>query len=74
MAKRFHIDSLDRRILGMLASDVRISFSEIARKCNVTASAIHQRIQKLHEHKVLEPKTFRVEPKAIDFHALAYWV
>ena len=56
MAKRFHIDTLDRRILGILAKDVRIPFTEIARICNVTASAIHQRVQKLHENNVLDPK------------------
>ncbi len=72
MAKRFHIDSLDRRILGILSTDVRISYTEIARKCNITASAIHQRVQKLHENNVLDKKTFKVDPKAIDYFALAY--
>ncbi|MCK5847167.1 MAG: Lrp/AsnC ligand binding domain-containing protein [Bacteroidales bacterium] len=72
MAKRFHIDTLDRRILGILAKEVRIPYTEIARLCNVTASAIHQRVQKLHENNILDSKTFRVDPQAIDYLALAY--
>ena len=72
MEKKFHLDSLDRRILSYLAKDVRISFSEIARQCNLTASAIHQRVQKLHENKVLDAKTYKVDPKALGFSTLAY--
>lgn len=72
MPKHFHIDSLDRRILSLLAKDVRMSFSEIARKCNVTASAIHQRVQKLHENNILDPKTYRVYPKALGYNTLSY--
>ncbi len=72
MSKKFHLDSLDRKILSLLAKDIRISYSEIARQCNVTASAIHQRMQKLHEYEVLDAKTFKVDPKAIDYNTLAY--
>jgi Lrp/AsnC family transcriptional regulator for asnA, asnC and gidA len=72
MAKRFHLDSLDHKILGLLSKEVRISFTEVARQCHVTPSAIHQRIQKLHENKVLDPMTFRVDPKALDYNTLAY--
>lgn len=66
------MDSLDRKILGILAKDIRISFTEIARQCNITASAIHQRVQKLIEQNVIDAKTFKVEPKAIDYNTLAY--
>ena len=72
MSKKNHLDSLDRRILSFLAADIRISFTEIARQCNLTASAIHQRIQKLHEHNVLNSKTYKVDPKALGYNTLAY--
>ena len=72
MAKKFHLDSLDRKILALLAKDVRMSFTEIARQCHLTASAIHQRIQKLYENEVLDSKTFRVDPKALNYNTLAY--
>ncbi len=72
MAKRFHLDSLDRKILLLLSNDIRISFTDIARQCHVTASAIHQRVQKLTENKVIDNRTFKVDPKALGFNALAY--
>ena len=72
MAKELHIDSLDKRILTLLMKDVRMPFVEVARQCNVTGSAIHQRIQKLIENNVIDKKTYRVNPKALGFYTLAY--
>jgi len=72
MAKRFHLDSLDRKILSLLSKNIRMSFTDIARQCNVTASAIHQRVQKLYENEVIDKETFKVDPKALDYNTLAY--
>ncbi len=72
MANKFHLDSLDRKILGIFAKDIRISFTEIARQCNITASAIHQRVQKLIEQNIIDGKTFKISPKAINYNTLAY--
>lgn len=41
------LDSLDKKILKLIAEDARIPFLEVARACNVSGAAIHQRIQKL---------------------------
>ncbi|MDE6634102.1 MAG: AsnC family transcriptional regulator, partial [Bacteroidaceae bacterium] len=43
------LDELDEKILRMIANDARIPFLEVARKCNVSGAAIHQRIQKLQQ-------------------------
>ena len=41
------LDSLDEQILRLIASNARIPFLEVARACNVSGAAIHQRIQNL---------------------------
>ena len=41
------LDRLDKQILRMIAEDARVPFLEVARACNVSGAAIHQRIQKL---------------------------
>ena len=41
------LDSLDYKILKLIASNARIPFLEVARECNVSGAAIHQRVQKL---------------------------
>ena len=43
-----NLDSLDKKILKLIAEDARIPFLEVARSCNVSGAAIHQRIQKLN--------------------------
>ena len=43
----YNLDSLDKKILKLIAKDARIPFLEVARLCNVSGAAIHQRIQKL---------------------------
>ena len=42
-----NLDLLDRKILKLISEDARIPFLEVARACNVSGAAIHQRIQKL---------------------------
>ena len=42
-----NLDSLDKKILRLVSEDARVPFLEVARACNVSGAAIHQRIQKL---------------------------
>ena len=42
------LDTLDEQILQLIADNARIPFLEVARACNVSGAAIHQRIQKLY--------------------------
>ena len=42
------LDDLDLKILQMLSINARQPYLEIARACNVSGAAIHQRIQKLY--------------------------
>ena len=44
---RAQLDTLDYKILQMLSVNGRKPFLEIARECNVSGAAIHQRIQNL---------------------------
>ncbi len=72
MSKNYFIDGLDRKILKLLSQEVRISFTEVARHCNVTASAIHQRVQKLIENQVIDVATYKPNSKALGYNTLAY--
>ncbi len=72
MARKLHIDTLDKRILTLLMKDVRMPFVEVARQCNVTGSAIHQRVQKLIENEVIDKDTYRISPKALGYFTLAF--
>jgi len=72
MENKFHLDSLDRRILSLLTKNARTPFLEIARACNVSGAAIHQRIQRLIEADVITGSQFNISPKGVGFHTCAY--
>ena len=66
------IDQLDRQILRLIADDARIPFLEVARLCNVSGAAIHQRIQKLNAMGVLRGSQFVIDPEKIGYETCAY--
>lgn len=66
------LDSLDKKILGMIAQDARVPFLEVARACNVSGAAIHQRIQKLVSSGVLLGSQFIINPEKIGYETCAY--
>ena len=72
MEENFQIDSLDRKILGMITKNARIPYLEVARECNVSGAAIHQRIQKLARMGVITGSKFTIEPKKIGYKTCAY--
>lgn len=66
------IDALDRKILKLIQNDARIPFLEVARTCNVSGGAIHQRIQKLTSMGILKGSEFIIDPEKIGFETCAY--
>lgn len=69
---RHYLDSLDRKILKLIANDARVPFLEVARACKVSGAAIHQRIQKLTALGVLKGSEFIIDPEKIGYEACAY--
>ena len=72
MEDAFHIDSLDKKIIKMITKNARIPYLEVARECNVSGAAIHQRIQKLIRMGVITGSKFTIEPKKIGYKTCAY--
>ena len=57
------LDALDKKILRLISEDARVPFLEVARECNVSGAAIHQRIQKLVNMGVLIGSQFIINPE-----------
>ena len=66
------LDKLDKQILRLIADDARIPFLEVARACNVSGAAIHQRIQKLTNLGILKGSQFVIDPEKIGYETCAY--
>ena len=68
----FQLDSLDYKILQMLSVNARKPYLEIARECNVSGAAIHQRIQKLINMRVLQGSESLINPSSVGYDTCAY--
>ena len=66
------IDKLDKQILTMIAEDARVPFLEVARACNVSGAAIHQRIQNLSNAGIITGSKFIIDPEKIGYETCAY--
>ena len=71
MAK-YNLDYLDKKILQMISDDARIPFLEVARACNVSGAAVHQRIQKLQGLGIIKGSQFIIDPEKIGYETCAY--
>ncbi len=72
MEENVHIDNLDRKILSLITENARIPYLEVARECNVSGAAIHQRIQRLTRLGVITGSEFVIDPKKIGYYTCAY--
>ena len=67
-----NLDLLDKKILRLIAGDARIPFLEVARSCNVSGAAIHQRIQKLTNLGILKGSQFIIDTEKVGYETCAY--
>ena len=66
------IDKLDKKILNKLTRNARIPSRDIAEECGVSRAAIHQRIQRLQEMKVITGSSYTVDPRALGYSTCTY--
>lgn len=71
MAKE-KLDRLDKQILKLISDDARIPFLEVARVCDVSGAAIHQRVQKLTNIGVLRGSQFLIDPEKVGYETCAF--
>lgn len=58
-----NLDEIDISILRTLQKDIRTSFKEIAKQCNISTDTVKNRYNKLIENKVIKGSTIVVDPK-----------
>ncbi len=66
------IDNLDRKILHIIMRNARVPSKDVAVACGVSRAAIHQRIQRLIELKVITGSGYLVNPKVLGYSTCTY--
>lgn len=69
--KNDQIDELDQKILALIGENARIPFLEVARECNISGAAVHQRITKLIETGVILGSKFIFDWNKIGYETAA---
>ncbi|MGE0426023.1 MAG: Lrp/AsnC family transcriptional regulator [Reyranellaceae bacterium] len=66
------LDDFDRRILGALTDDARLTYAEIGQIAGLSAPAVHERVKRLKASGVLEGTTTRIDAAAVGKPFLAF--
>ena len=66
------IDNLDRKILEIVMRNARIPSKDVAVVCGVSRAAIHQRIQRMIDLKVITGSGYHVNPKVLGYTTCTY--
>ena len=70
--KMERIDNLDRRILSLIMNNARYPSKDIALECGVSRAAIHMRIQRLIEMKVITGSGYNVDERMLGYNTCTY--
>ena len=66
------IDKLDKQILETISSNARIPFKDVAAECGVSRAAIHQRVQRLIDMKVIVGSGYHVNPGSLGYSTCTF--
>jgi Lrp/AsnC family leucine-responsive transcriptional regulator len=66
------VEEIDRQILGLLASDGRMSFTDLGKATGLSTSAVHQRVRRLEQRGVIRGYAAVIDPEAIGLPLTAF--
>ncbi len=61
------IDDIDRRIIGELTTDGRVSFAELGRRVSLSPPAVAERVQRLERAGVITGYRAEVDPRRLGY-------
>ncbi len=65
------LDLLDRRIVGELVADGRVSFAELGRRVSLSAPAVAERVSRLEEAGIIIGYHAELDPRAVGYQLTA---
>src|SRR5436189_2891618 len=65
------LDSTDRKIIGELSTDGRVSLAELGRRVNLSSPAVAERVQRLERAGVITGYRAEIDPRALGYQLTA---
>ncbi|WP_310557207.1 Lrp/AsnC ligand binding domain-containing protein [Flavobacterium sp.] len=69
---KIEIDGIDKEILRFLMEDARKPILQIANKIGISGAAIHQRLRKLEDAKVISGSRLIVNTRVLGYRTMAF--
>jgi Lrp/AsnC family leucine-responsive transcriptional regulator len=66
------VEEIDRQIVGLLARDGRLSFTDLAKATGLSTSAVHQRVRRLEERGVIRGYSAVLDYEAVGLPLTAF--
>lgn len=66
------MDSLDKKILGIISLNARIPFRDVAQQCGVSRAAVHQRVGKMYDENIITGSGYHVNPKLLGYNTCTF--
>jgi Lrp/AsnC family transcriptional regulator for asnA, asnC and gidA len=70
--KQIEIDSIDSKILSILAKDAKLSYAEIGKKLYISPGTVHVRVKKLTEANLIKAVRAELNYAALGFDITAF--
>ena len=66
------MEEIDRQILGLLARDGRMSFTDLGKATGLSTSAVHQRVRRLEQRGVIRGYAAVIDAEAVGLSLTAF--
>ena len=66
------LEDLDRQIVGLLAGDGRMSYTDLGRATGLSVSAVHQRVRRLEQRGVIQSYSARIAAEKVGLPLTAF--
>jgi len=66
------VEDIDRQIVGLLAGDGRMSYTDLGRATGLSTSAVHQRVRRLEQRGVIRGYAAVIDAEAVGLPLTAF--
>ena len=72
MTLRNSLDEVDLKILDIITQNARTPFKDVAKEVGISRAAVHQRVNRMIDLKVIIGSGYHINPTKVDFKTCSY--
>jgi Lrp/AsnC family transcriptional regulator, regulator for asnA, asnC and gidA len=72
MSVNHQLDEIDIKILDIISKNARLPFKDVATECGISRAAVHQRVNRMIDMKVIVGSGYQIDPKKVDYLTCTY--